>query len=178
MSNLSDSDESMLDEIFGIDDDSGGIDLPAFAPASLQETETLRAALHLDELRPANAPTLREQVRSSVENYFELLEGEQAKDLYALVLAEGRGASSRRGNATNAGQPEQGGYRARTQSWYPSHQAKTVRAAVNRRPPAPSDINCYTAAALTDYLPATTKKPSYDLRHLCRHPPSLAQCFR
>ncbi len=88
MSNLSDSDESMLDEIFSIDDDSGGIDLPAFAPASLQETETLRAALHLDELRPANAPTLREQVRSSVENYFELLEGEQAKDLYALVLAE------------------------------------------------------------------------------------------
>jgi Fis family transcriptional regulator len=88
MSNLSDSDESMLDEIFCIDDDSGGIDLPAFAPASLQETETLRAALHLDELRPANAPTLREQVRSSVENYFELLEGEQAKDLYALVLAE------------------------------------------------------------------------------------------
>ena len=88
MSNLSDSDELMLDEIFGIDDDSGGIDLPAFAPASLQETETLRAALHLDELRPANAPTLREQVRSSVENYFELLEGEQAKDLYALVLAE------------------------------------------------------------------------------------------
>ena len=38
MSNLSDSDESMLDEIFGLDDDSGGIDLPAFAPASLQET--------------------------------------------------------------------------------------------------------------------------------------------
>ena len=88
MSNLSDSDESMLDEIFGLDDDSGGIDLPAFAPASLQETETLRAALHLDELRAANAPTLREQVRSSVGNYFELLEGEQARDLYALVLAE------------------------------------------------------------------------------------------
>ena len=88
MSNLSDSDESMLDEIFGLDDDSGGIDLHAFAPASLQETETLRAALHLDELRPANAPTLREQVRSSVGNYFELLEGEQARDLYALVLAE------------------------------------------------------------------------------------------
>ncbi|MDA0806168.1 MAG: DNA-binding transcriptional regulator Fis [Proteobacteria bacterium] len=48
----------------------------------------MRAALHLDELRPANAPTLREQVRSSVGNYFELLEGEQARDLYALVLAE------------------------------------------------------------------------------------------
>ena len=77
MSNLSDSNESMLDEIFGADDDSVGIDLPAFAPASLQETETLRAALHLDELRPADAPTLREQVRSSVENYFDLLEGEQ-----------------------------------------------------------------------------------------------------
>jgi Fis family transcriptional regulator len=39
-------------------------------------------------LRPADAPTLREQVRSSVENYFDLLEGEQAKDLYALVLTE------------------------------------------------------------------------------------------
>ena len=88
MSNLSDSDGSMLDEIFDVDDDSVGIDLPAFAPASLQETETLRAALHLDELRPADAPTLREQVRSSVENYFDLLEGEQAKDLYALVLTE------------------------------------------------------------------------------------------
>ena len=48
----------------------------------------MRAALNLDELRPANAPTLREQVRSSVGNYFELLEGEQARDLYALVLAE------------------------------------------------------------------------------------------
>lgn len=88
MSNLSDSDGSMLDEIFDVDDDSVGIDLPAFAPASLQETETLRAALHLDELRPADAPTLRAQVRSSVENYFDLLEGEQAKDLYALVLTE------------------------------------------------------------------------------------------
>jgi Fis family transcriptional regulator len=88
MSNLSDSDGSMLDEIFDVDDDSVGIDLPAFAPASLQETETLRAALHLDELRPSDAPTLREQVRSSVENYFDLLEGEQAKDLYALVLTE------------------------------------------------------------------------------------------
>jgi len=88
MSNLSDSDGSMLDEIFDVDYDSVGIDLPAFAPASLQETETLRAALHLDELRPSDAPTLREQVRSSVENYFDLLEGEQAKDLYALVLTE------------------------------------------------------------------------------------------
>jgi Fis family transcriptional regulator len=88
MSNLSDSDGSMLDDIFDVDDDSVGIDLPAFAPASLQETETLRAALHLNELRPADAPTLREQVRSSVENYFDLLEGEQAKDLYALVLTE------------------------------------------------------------------------------------------
>jgi len=39
-------------------------------------------------LRPSDAPTLREQVRSSVENYFDLLEGEQAKDLYALVLTE------------------------------------------------------------------------------------------
>ena len=36
MSNLTDSDESMLDEIFGADEDSGGIDLPAFAPARLQ----------------------------------------------------------------------------------------------------------------------------------------------
>ena len=37
MNNLTDSDESMLDEIFGVDEDSGGIDLPAFAPARLQD---------------------------------------------------------------------------------------------------------------------------------------------
>ena len=88
MSNLTDSDESMLDEIFGADEESGGIDLPAFAPARLQEAETLRASLHLEDLRPTGVSTLREQVLSSVENYFSLLEGEQAKDLYDLVLAE------------------------------------------------------------------------------------------
>ena len=88
MSNLTDSDESMLDEIFGAEEDSGGIDLPAFAPARLQEAETLRASLNLETLRPAGVSTLREQVLSSVENYFALLEGEQAKDLYDLVLAE------------------------------------------------------------------------------------------
>lgn len=88
MSNLTDSNESMLDEIFGADEDSGGIDLPAFAPARLQEAETLRASLHLEDLRPTGVSTLREQVLSSVENYFSLLEGEQAKDLYDLVLAE------------------------------------------------------------------------------------------
>ncbi|MDG1179084.1 MAG: DNA-binding transcriptional regulator Fis [Gammaproteobacteria bacterium] len=78
----------MLDEIFGADEDSGGIDLPAFAPARLQEAETLRASLNLETLRPAGVSTLREQVLNSVENYFALLEGEQAKDLYELVLAE------------------------------------------------------------------------------------------
>ena len=88
MSNLTDSNESMLDEIFGADEDSGSIDLPAFAPARLQEAETLRASLHLEDLRPTGVSTLREQVLSSVENYFSLLEGEQAKDLYDLVLAE------------------------------------------------------------------------------------------
>ena len=88
MSNLTDSDESMLDETFGVDEDSGGIDPPAFAPARLQEAETLRSSLNLETLRPAGVSTLREQVLSSVENYFALLEGEQAKDLYELVLAE------------------------------------------------------------------------------------------
>ena len=88
MSDLTDLDESMLDEIFGVGEDSGGIDLPAFAPARLQEAETLRASLHLDDLRPASVATLREQVMNSVENYFALLEGEPAKDLYNLVLAE------------------------------------------------------------------------------------------
>ena len=49
----------MLDETFGVDEDSGGIDLPAFAPARLQEAETLRASLNLETLRPAGVSTLR-----------------------------------------------------------------------------------------------------------------------
>jgi Fis family transcriptional regulator len=74
------------------DDDSTedfGIDLPAFAPAQLEKTASLRAALQIGEFRPELAAgTLREQVTRSVEAYFELLEGEPASDLYSLVIAE------------------------------------------------------------------------------------------
>lgn len=66
-----------------------GIDLPAFAPARLEETQNLRASLGLDKLQPlSHAGTLRQHVLSSVERYFELLEGEPASDLYQLVLTE------------------------------------------------------------------------------------------
>ncbi len=86
-----DHDEEKLDEIFGVDegDSDQGIDLPAFSTSILEETKSIREALHLDELRPQkSALTLREQVSKSVESYFELMEGEQASDLYQLVLAE------------------------------------------------------------------------------------------
>lgn len=98
---MSEHDDEMLDEIFGLDDENDdendedekdaelGIDLPAFSPSKLIEAEQLRAALHLDELRTVEGGgTLREQVSRSVEHYFELMEGEQASDLYSLVLAE------------------------------------------------------------------------------------------
>ena len=117
MNNLTDSDESMLDETFGVDEDSGGIDLPAFAPARLQEAETLRASLDLETLRPAGVSTLREQV-------------------------------------LNTGQPEQGCYRARTQSWYSAHQVKTVWAAVNR-----PRLSCFLPCSLLYLIIATTNRP-------------------
>jgi DNA-binding NtrC family response regulator len=85
MSNLTDSDESMLDEIFGADEDSGGIDLPAFAPARLQEAETLRASLNLETLRPAGVSTLRELLAAVMHQ----TRGNQSKA--AIVLGLNRG---------------------------------------------------------------------------------------